>query len=348
MIGILCLIDLEYIPYLKKYTDFMDKKKIDYEVIFWQRENNKKYDYKSIIFKLETDLSTPKHKKIYSFVKYRKFVLKTLKDKKYSKVIVLSTLMGILIYPDLIKNYKNKMIFDIRDFTYENFNLFKKLELKIIQNSYSTVISSKGFYNFLPFSEKYTICHNILPDEIKHESKFVKKENNKITITFIGAIRHFKTDVKVIEEFAKDKRFKIVFHGFGSSYYDLKKYSKDLDVILTGKYDRKDKAKLLEDTDIINSYYDDNDIVNKFAISNKYYDAIIYKKPLWANPNTYMGKLAISQGIGLNCSIDADAMYNEYIELDKKKFEKKCELILTEILEDEKIFYKMLNSFIES
>ncbi len=346
MIGILCIIDLNYIPYLKKYTDYLDKIDADYEVIYWKRLDTKEeVPFKTVEFCYNADLSLSRKEKLIGFAKYRKFVVNTLNDKKYDRLIVLSTLMGILVSDVLTKKYAGKFIFDIRDYTYEYLAFYKAIESKIIKSSWKTVISSDGFREFLPESNKYILCHNFLESEIDESRRFIKKTSGSLELTFIGAVRHFDLDKSVVDVFCGDSRFDLVFHGYGASYDALLKYTIGKRVKLTGRYNRNDKEQLLESTDIINSYYDEKNIVNRYAVSNKYYDAAIYRKPLWANPDTYIGTLAYNKGIGLNCKIDPDSMFEEYNKIDPEQFEASCERIVKEILQDEQLYLEMLGCF---
>ncbi|MDD3409217.1 MAG: hypothetical protein PHY12_00250 [Eubacteriales bacterium] len=348
MIGIICIIDLEYIPYLTKYTDYFDSVNEQYEIIYWKRMNTESQTkYKTIPYDRSTELATPKNKKFTSFWGYSKFVNKKIRQRKYDKLVVLSTLMGGLIRGLLVNEYQNRFIFDIRDYTYERYRLFKKIEEQIISSSCFTAISSEGYLEFLPPSKKYVLCHNFLKSEIDEKRKFKKSDVLPLELTFIGAVRHFDLDKKVVDEFSKDERFKIVFHGYGASYCRLSTYCQDKPVLLTGKYDRKDKERLLNSSDIINSYYDENDIANRFALSNKFYDAAIYRKPLWANPDTYIGQLAITKGIGINCKIEPALMYKQYCDIVPEIFEESCKNVVKEIIRDDDLFLQRLRCFIE-
>ena len=57
------------------------------------------------------------------------------------------------------KKYKGKYIVDIRDFTLENIPFYRKAEQTVVKNSYSTVISSRGYKEFLPDYD-YKVVHN--------------------------------------------------------------------------------------------------------------------------------------------------------------------------------------------
>lgn len=355
-IGIIFILDLEYAPYIKKYINEIKKNGKDFEILYWNRLNGKyNEDWKTIPYNKAGNLNDSKIQKLKGFLGFRKFLINKLSEKKYDKLIILTTLTGLLISDYLIKNYKNKYIFDIRDYSFEHIKLFKYIENKLIENSYFTSISSEGFKNFLPNSNKYVISHNILDEEVHEALQQNKKEKNdlnKINLTFIGAVRHFEIDKLVINTFSNDKIFNLYFHGYGASYDKLKKYTEKnfRNVELTGKYNRKEKPKLLENTNIINSYYSENEIMNQYALPNKYYDAIIYRIPLWANPKVYVGQRAISKGIGLNVPLDEntrDQMLKEYSKIDWNKFYEDCAKELENILTEDQIFWRKLAGFLE-
>lgn len=356
MVGIVFLLDLEYAPYLIKYTSQLERLGINYEIITWSRLNNKNnLDKKIIQYTKEGKLQDRKFKKLLGLIGYRKFLIDTLKNKKYDKLIILTTLTGIIISDYLIKNYKDRFIFDIRDYTFEKIKLYKKIEKNIVEASAFTAISSTAFKEFLPISNKYIITHNILYHEINEaknrELYLNNKSKEKINLTFIGSVRHFDLDKKVINSISSDNRFRLIYHGYGASYDLLNRYCEEnkKNVLLTGKYDRKDKLKLMKNVDIINSYYDDNNIANKYALPNKYYDALIYKVPIWANPNVYVGKRAIEKGIGINVKLDENTsnnILNQYNEIDWNEFYKNCDAELNSVLDEDNIFNNKLNQFI--
>lgn len=354
MIGIVFLLNIEYAPFLEKYTRELEIGGIKYEIITWDRlESNHKTNWNQISYKKKSNLNDSKIKKMFSFWGFRRFLLRTLRLKKYEKLIILTTLTGMLIGDYLIKEYNGKFIFDIRDYTFENNSLFKFFESKLINASKFTAISSEGFKGFLPNSNKYILSHNILKDEIISSAKFNKvNKSGKINISFIGAVRHFDNDKKVVDIFGRDNRFDVYFHGYGVTYNRLKNYcdSKFNNLYLTGKYDRKDKMKLLENSTVINSYYSSEVYANKFAMPNKYYDTLIYRIPLWANPKVYVGQRAIEKGIGINVILNDEApdkICSIFNNFNWAEFNENCEKELGVVLREDQIFIQKVKEFIE-
>lgn len=354
MVGVIFLLNLEYAPFIKKYTKELESVGEDFEVIYWERlETDFANEWSTVVYKERGQLGDSKLKKMISFWKYRKFLIETLKKKKYDKLIILTTLTGITIFDFLIKNYKNKFIFDIRDYTFEKNPIFSYVESLVINSSYFTAISSDGFKEFLPKSDKYVLSHNIITSEVEEAKHFVpNRSNDGIKLTFIGAVRHFDIDKKIVEIFGNKEGFNVTFHGYGVSYSSLKdicsnKYS---NVELTGKYDRKNKMNLLIDSSILISYYSEDNYANQYALPNKYYDALIYKIPLWANPDVYVGKRAIENGIGLKCILGEEApnKAREYLKsIDWNRFDLSCKNELSKILDEDKSFRNKLLRFIQ-
>lgn len=355
MVGIVFLLNIEYAPYLQKYRAELDKQNVKYEIVTWNRLDSEISTNQNIIaYDKKSSLGDGKVRKLIDFIGFRKFLIKTIQHRKYNKLIVLTTLTGVVINDFLVKNYKNNFIFDIRDYTFEKSKIFRLIEKRVIDASSFTSISSEGFKSFLPKSDKYVVSHNIILEEVNDAKNFTLSRDsvsNKVNLTFLGAVRHFDVDKKVADIFGTDNRFLITYHGYGVSYEKFRKYcqEKERNVELTGKYNRNDKLNLMKNVDIINAYYHENTFANRFALPNKYYDALIYKIPIWANPKLYVGERAISKGIGLNVELNrnsADNLYSTYKNFDWDKFYTCCENELKEVLNEDKIFRERLENFI--
>lgn len=357
MTGIVFLLDLEYAPFVNRYRDILENINEKYEIITWNRMKETNSD-SVISFNKKSQLGDNIIKKAIGFIQYSWFLNKTLREKQYDKLIVLTTLTGFLAYKSLMGRYKGKYIFDIRDYTYEKNIIFKSIESKIIRNSRFTVISSRGFLAFLPKSEKYIVCHNFLPEETKRantyigDGKYFSMPDGKIVISFIGAVRHLQLDKRMIDIFGNDDRFILYFHGYGVAYEELKAYVDNKaykNVILTGKYDRKEKDKLMLGVSLINGYYEETKIANTTAVSNKYYDSMIYKVPFWGNPKCFVGHISEQNGIGVCEYLDADIkekIVERLRDFNYSEFIENCEKTLSEIIAEDQDFTNTVESFI--
>lgn len=353
MIALIFAGDIKYCPYAKRYIERLEFLNINYEFLFWNRSgfdlkvpDNYKY------FDKTSDLLSGKGKKIRDFYLFKKWVSKQIRVKKYSKLILLSTLSGIFIRNDLRK-YKNNYIFDIRDYSFEEYKLFYHLEKKIIENSYFTAISSKGFKDFLPQAE-YVIAHNFNRHEIR-EGSYFKKEEKQLKFVWNGVMRYFEFQKQYIDALKNDDRFLMVYHGSGPELEHYKNYCKEnniSNILFTGSYDNAMKYELLCDADILNNCYGyvrnaGNKL--KYAVSNRFYDGVIYHIPQLVENEGYKPKWANESGVGISLNVTnnfADKLYEYYYSINEEDFNRSCEKVKKQVIEEDNEYIRRIDEFI--
>lgn len=353
MITLIFCGDLKYCPYIKRYTERLDLNNTEYEVLFWNRSgmnldlpsNYYYYDYESYE-------GLGKFRKLFDFWKFRNWVKNHLKISKPNKLIFLSTLSGMILY-DIIDNFHKRYIFDIRDYSYEHLKIFIHFEEKIIRNSYFTAISSKGFENFLPKHE-YVIAHNFNRNEI-NETFCAKKLTSPISVVWNGTVRFFEYQRKYIDALKNDKRFFMVYHGTGTDLERYKAYCEKNNVnniVFTGEYDNSNKAILLENASILNNCYGGkNGDELKHAISNRFYDGLIFKIPQIVEKGSYKEKLVNEHKIGIAIDFDdnfADVLYDYYSTLDFNCFNFNTEKLLNRIKDEDNDYILEIDNFIKN
>lgn len=358
MIGIIFIADVTYCPYLRKYTQVLDELKTEYEVLYWNRDgqpNDYPLNYTS--FNMVSKLDRPPLFKIFDFWKFKTWVKHQIDIKKYKKLIILSTLSGVIITKTLINKYKGRYIFDIRDYSYENINFFLKKEEKLIKESFFTCISSEGFKEFLPSGYSYLTVHNFNNNEVLQEKNFVKKKyGDTLNLIFVGGVRYFNHQVQIINNLKNDRRFNLVYHGSGPDLERFTTYCKEnsiKNVTFTGKYDNSEKKNLLKNADILNNSYKSSKVMEiKYAISNKYYDGLIYRIPQLVETDTFKCEKVenLGVGIGLNESAKnfANKLYEYYFKIDEKTFNENCEKGLKSIIKDDELYIKKIREFIDT
>jgi len=356
MVGIVFIGNIENCPYLSKYVKVLESENVSYEVLFWNRSGiAKKYDNNYISFNLKSDLKKKPINKILDFIKFRKWLTGEVERKKYKKLIILSTLSGVFIYSTLIKEYKYLYIFDIRDYSYEHIKPFKKIEDKIIRNSFFTCISSNAFKNFLTTDISYLLVHNYNSDEIKYKKIFSKKAaESTLNLVFIGGMRYFNHQSSIIDRLKNDNRYNIIYHGRGVDLDKYKEYCAQnsiKNVRFTGEYDNSNKYKLLEDADILNNSYDmkiGNEV--KYAISNKYYDGLIFGIPQLVEVGSYKHDKVSANGLGIGLDVNdenfANKLYEYYHSIDIENFNKSCIDEISRVIEDDDAYIKELKGFL--
>ncbi len=272
-------------------------------------------------FPLNFKKSTNKLVKLMKYISFRRYASKIIKRNQYSRIIVWGTETAIL-FSTLLSS--NKYVLNIRDYANSDRPVIKNVLKKIINNSYFTTISSRGFEKFLPKHDYFLLNSfdkNFLRDDYY---KFIPR-NKPIRISFIGSVRFFDIDKKVLDIFANDDRFRIQFFGVGSE--KLKIYAKEnsiRNVKFHGSFIPEDTPSFIRDSDIINNLYGFDNMALDTATSLKYFFSLYFKKPILVFEGTYMETLTKDIGYvvprKLPESLPSD-IYEWYISLNSSEFE---------------------------
>lgn len=340
---------IKYMPYINFYLDNLDKSKNDIDILYWNRdlksEDLSSYkNYNLYEFKHHQEDDVSKVLKVKSFFSYKNFAKKVIKNKKYDLLIVLHTLPAVLIYNILKKEYKNKYILDYRDSTYEKNKFFKKIIGNIVKNSKYTFVSSDGFRKYLPkeYTHKTFTSHNLLIDSLSHrdDKQIYNIESEKIRISFWGFIRHVEINKQIIEKISNDLRFELHYYGREQKEaLSLKEFAKKLkstNVFFHGEYTPEQRYEFIKSTDIIHNIYFDQNMM--LAMSNKYYDGIIFKIPQLCLKGSFMAEKVESSKIGLVVDINdkdfTNKIFSFYKNIEYMKFYEHCDNELYKIMEE--------------
>lgn len=343
--------NINWAPYYKRYEELLLQSNTNFDLILWNREQILEDIHPHVIsFNLKDTTNNRDWKKFGKFIAFAVFVKKTLKKNKYSKVIFLGTYAGnsILLHYYLKKHYYHNYILDIRDYTYEWFWPFYWMEKSTIYNSYTTIISSYGFRKFLPEYDYLTV-HNINKKYIEEAQAVESVHSEQIRISFIGNVRYYKENVKLLEQLKNDNRFIIQFFGAGADV--LKEYCSKhaiYNVKFIDKFAMEQTKFFYAETDIINNLYGNEEAEVLTALSNKLYYAIGLKKPILVNNHTYMSEITVSKGFGYIVEEHdtelGDHLYQWYQNFSAAEVE--FETIYSDILTEDCIFEDTIKAFI--
>lgn len=331
---------IKYMPYLNLYLENIDRLKNDVHLVYWNRDM-KQEDTENLsgvtlheFLSLQDD-DAPKLSKLDNFKKFRSYAVSVLKEG-FDFIITLHSLPTVLLSKELVSEYKNRYIFDYRDFTYENFLPYKSIIHTLVNNSYKTFVSSDAFRMYLPDSKKIHTSHNVMWRDIICEKNLQKTANDRIRIAFWGFIREEKTNLEIIRKLSNDERFELHFYGREQGICEsLKKFAlaKATNVYFHGEYTPEKRDEFARNTDLIHNIYAEDNM--KLAVSNKYYDSLVYELPQLVMKGSYMGVLAENSGIGkaLNpYSNDfADNIFTYYQSLNKENFKNNCRQALEKV-----------------
>ncbi len=350
---------IKYMPYLRLHLDNLDAQKNDIHILYWNRDL--KEEDLSVVknctiheFRCYQEDNVKRILKIKSFIKFRFYASKVLKEK-YDFIIVLQSLPGVIIADKLMRKYKGKYIFDYRDKTYETMIVYHKIICSLINKSYKTFISSDGYRKHLPLSNKLVTTHNIWAEGIKKSDKsFAKTKSSKITLGFWGFIRDEKTNLEIIKKVSEDGRFELKYFGREQAIAKaLRKYVEEnniKNVTFYGEYSPDEKDGIAHSVDIIHNIY--GDVNMSIAMSNKYYDGLIYKMPQLCMEGTFMAESAEKNGVGKAVNPYNDdflqQVYDYYRTIDEKAFVLNCEKQLDEVFAQYKVNQDIIRAISDS
>ncbi|MBO7187808.1 MAG: hypothetical protein J6V68_05385 [Clostridia bacterium] len=334
---------IKYMPYASFYINALKNENADLHLLYWNRDDTVKDTALDNVtlheFNFTLNNQSSKFSKISSFFKYRRFALKLIKEIKPDRIVFLHTFPCFLLFNKLKKKYANKFIFDYRDFTYEKFGFFKNRLNKAIQSSYATFVSSDAYRKVFSPSvlDKVYTSHNIVLDDLDDKRINEKSPSDKIRLSFWGLIRGEELNKKIIEKIANDNRFELHYYGREESVaINLKSFVNTINaenIFFHGEYSPKDRAGFAVDTDIVHNIYLDTNM--QMAVTNKYYDGLIYKIPQVCINGSFMGELVKKNGVGISVDIDenfTDKIYEYLNNLDKTEFDANANKALQAVL----------------
>ena len=337
------------------YTDILKEHGADFDIIYMDKYGEEeeisaknKYVFVNII-----DSSKPRIIKAFQYLKFRRFAIPLLEKNKYDFIIVWNDVAIIMFADYLSKKWKNKYCLNIRDYGQQKVKWIYNRFSKVIKNSSFTTISSEGFRSFLPEHE-YVQIHSLNLSVLKNADirTSLREKNKPIRIAFIGNIRFFEMNQKLLELFKNDDRFQLCF--FGTNANQLETYAKEnaiRNVQFHDTFPVKDTHLFLQETDLINNLYGNNSIALKYALSIKLYHGLYLRMPILVNNDTWGEQIVNKYGTGfvmheMNTDFK-EKLYSWYTSLDFSTFNNGCENYLRKAKHDNQVFESIMIKMIE-
>lgn len=343
-------------PHVKMYLNALDNLGIEYDVIGWNRKGDDLSDVPNnyYIYDNPTDDHYPVWRKIWEIYGFYKYFQKNLGGDEYKAVIIFEIANTILFTHFLERKYKNRYIFDIRDYSPVcKFWLARVILSKLINNSYRTVISSAGFKTWLPKCYDYLISHNI---DIKYfnnlkNSPFVDF-HAPLRILTIGNLRDPEINCELTRSFGNDMNFDMRFVGYGYAGQIIQKFCSNnniANVSFHGRYKKSEEISFYEDADIINCCMGNN-MLSNYLMSNRIYLAALLRKPIICIKGSYQSNIV--QQYNLGCIVNnINNMKNELQEyldrFDRIKYLNGVSLFLQMVEIDQKKYLNQIEELTE-
>lgn len=339
-----------FAPYVRIYTRLLDVHHIDYSIISWNRDGKdgvEGFQYK------DREFENTRSATLIEYLRYVSFIKHTVRKEGFDKLIVFGPHICCLLGLFLLR-WKKKYMIDYRDLSIEQKPGLKQLFSLLVKRSYANVISSPGFARCLPKSD-YLISHNFSVDAVKQALDASDNEgfyiSNGIDILTIGGIRDYSSNIEIIRSLANKEGFVCRFVGKGLAENQIKEYSetnKILNVHFWGFYQKEEEPGFIKTATFLNIFYP-RIITHDTAMSNRFYNSLIYKKPMIVTQDTIQGDYAEKYELGVAIK-DGEMLaekLREFLKKDYAEYCKRCNNLLKSFLEDQRVFEEKVEDFIK-
>ena len=332
-------------PYLNLYTSILDSNGINYDIISWNRDLSEPETPTTFSDKRQSN------NKLKNYINYVSFVKSILYKNKYDKLIVFSPQIALLLSKTLILKYPKRYAIDYRDLSIEQNQLIKPLYSQLLNHSGLNVISSPGYKKYLP-PANYIISHNINNKIAKSAiGKYHINKANPIKILTIGSIRDYESNIDVINGIANITNFELYFVGKGIASDKLQNYVKHRhikNVFFSGYYTKKDEPTYIIDASLLNIFYPQ--IKSHIsALSNRFYNSLIFKRPMIVTKHSIQGDYAEKYNIGIsleNCKYLSSKIITFFNNIDNNLYETQCDKLLNIFIDENILFEKEVINFV--
>lgn len=317
------------IPYIRYYEDYLKSLNQPYDIVLWSRSQQQVALPNAFVFYGQDRKS--KLGKIKPFLGWRSFVRKILKENRYDRLIVLTTMPAVLLADVLLKEYRDRYWLDIRDFTYENFPPYRKLMEKLVYGASHVSISSPAFRQFLPDCTNICLTHNISNQDALRETCTLDPRAESICIGYVGGVQFQHQNQLLLQKFANHPRYRLKYVGKAHLGCDLPAFCRTHAVRnaeFHPAFQNEEKPAIYQDIQLINCVYGDDTPVTRLLLPNRLYDCVLFKIPILVSKNTYLAQVVEAYHLGL--ALDAEhedpvkRVHNYLASFDRAAFEAGC------------------------
>ena len=333
------------IPYIRFYEETLRKEGHTYDIVLWKRSG--KSCGLPNAYEFGGKDHSAKVRKIVPFLRWRKFTLDILKQNHYDRLIILTTMPGILLADHLLGEYKGKYWFDIRDFTYENVFFYKGLVAKLVHGSWATSISSPAFQSFLPNSPRIHLTHNITNEDAAVGHCPLDVTYRPMKIGYVGGIQFVEQNQMLLKQFAHNPDFILKYAGRPHLGCDLQPFCKEQGIKnaeFLPAFTNDQKPGIYQDIHLINSIYGNDNQVVRLLLPNRLYDCVLFKKPILVSKGTYLAEVVARYNLGIAVDPAVDDVAQEietYLKnFNHQAFDAGCEAFL-KVVATEKAAYDL-------
>ena len=340
-------------PYVNTYKRILERYGCQYDVILWDRDGSDAcapIRYSSGKANLDNPIV-----KTFHYVRYADFIKKTIREKGYDRLVVSGPHLAILLSGILCKKYKGRYIIDYREISVEQHLLLGGVYSKVLDCSCCNVISSPGFRKRLPCKHEYLVSHNFNIDEalaalMAGSSKC--RNSSVLEVLTVGYIRNYSSNVKIIQSLGGCDGYHLKFVGRGDAAAALEEYSVAKgysNIEFSGFYKKEDEASIVGTCDFINIFFPD-DVEHSAIMSNRFYLALIHKKPMIVTSGSVQADLVKDYGLGVvikDCTTLDKDIRDFLSSFDYELFCKNCNKLLALFVDEHHAFEQAVVAFLQ-
>lgn len=343
---------LWYAPYVRIYTRILDYTNTNYSIISWNREGDDKPEG----IQYQQRCANGHYSASYSAYKgYLSFIKNQISEHGFDRIIVFGPQMTCLLAPYLLRKFRGRYMIDYRDLSIDQRFGFKQLFSIMLRFSCANVVSSSGYLKCLP-KRFYYLSHNfdvnVVKESIDSPIEGTFHSNDEIRILTIGAIRDFSSNIEVVKALGNRKGVSMQFVGKGDAAVQIERYCNESgvkNISFVGFYNKQEEESYVKECSFMNIFYP-RVITHDTALSNRFYNSLIYKKPMIVTKNTTQGDYAEKYQIGIaieNCNnIEHELRF--FLNLDYASYAERCNCLLKSFLKDQENFEGAVKRFVES
>lgn len=344
-IALVCSANLDYMPYTRQYIEHFESRGVKYDVINWDRlqiDQKSEYTYR--------DKKKDHRRNYFDYIRYSNFIKEIISRNKYDRIIVFSLQLGFFLRKLLLEKYNSRSILDIRDYN----KIAKYYDFKrIIKNTHYTVISSRGFLEWLIRQDNVIINHNTNITCYDKDIPVNSHKEETTELSYIGAIRDSETQIKLISELTNRKDIILSYHGEGEEeetkrIIDYVRANNIKNILITGKYQVNEEKYLYDKADIVNIIIPVNDKNSKTLLPNRLYNAVFFGKPVVTLKGNYVASVIEQFGLGLviNSIEEAEKIVSYFHNYDYQAYLKNRNSFLDKVIEENNNFKRCLDQYL--
>ena len=280
----------------KKYVDFLEKKKIDFKIIAWDRLGSSIKLYNAIYCPAISKYNQGGIAAIIDRLKWMWFILRTLlsfHDDLRIHACDLDAAFPAIVYK-IISRRRNYVLFDVFDWIsdtlYDQGKIvsaaFVFMEWLSIKKADHIIICEPERIKQIPYNieTRYSVLQNIpsfSTTDFLYEDKNFHFNNNLFTLVYIGGFTNDRCLVELIDGAAKG------YYNLNIAGYGTKDIVSKLESLIDcpninyyGKVEYTKGLRIMFNSDIIYAMYSNRNPNHRYAAPNKYYEAMFVGKPI--------------------------------------------------------------------